>query len=186
MSTEAIDKARAALIRMKRYGDTFAYRSNEQNPYEQVCEAIAAIDALAERPAQPQQETDLALREATQIATWIWKNFYKDTAPQWEVLPDLRGVLSQIDNMVAGLKYDSPESKPLTGWIAVSDRLPAEADGEVLVRMRDGRCEIAWATYWHGASNGFAQWTFRDPDEEEAPTHWMPIPAAHGIKGDAA
>lgn len=74
--------------------------------------------------------------------------------------------------------------KPLTDWVAVSDRLPAEEDGEVLVKMRDGRCEIAWATYWHGASNDFAQWTFRDPDEYEAPTHWMLIPAAHGIKGD--
>lgn len=65
-----------------------------------------------------------------------------------------------------------------TGWIAVSDRLPLEADGEVLARMRDGRHEIAWATYWHGANTGFAQWTFLDPDEDETPTHWMPLPAA--------
>ena len=62
-----------------------------------------------------------------------------------------------------------------TGWIAVSDRLPIESDGEVLVRMRDGRPEIAWATYWHGANTGFAEWTFRDQDEDETPTHWMPI-----------
>jgi hypothetical protein len=63
-----------------------------------------------DQPAQPApvQEHELALYEATQIATWLWKNFYKDTAPQWEVLPDIRGVLSQIDNMVAGLKYDPP------------------------------------------------------------------------------
>ena len=58
---------------------------------------------------------------------------------------------------------------------------PKESDGEVLVRMADGRCEIAWATYWHGSSNAFAQWTFRDPDEEETPVEWMLIP--HGIKG---
>lgn len=37
---------------MKRYGNTFGYRSNEQNPYEQVCEAIEALEALAEQPAQ--------------------------------------------------------------------------------------------------------------------------------------
>lgn len=65
----------------------------------------------------------------------------------------------------------------MTTWIATSNQLPTEADGEVLVRMRDGSHEIAWATYWHGASNAFEQWTFRDPDIEDAqPTHWMRIP----------
>lgn len=53
---------------------------------------------------------------------------------------------------------------------------PKEEDDEVLVRMADGRCEIAWATYWHGSSNAFAQWTFRDPDEDEQPVEWMRIP----------
>ena len=42
--------------------------------------------------------------------------------------------------------------------------------------MADGCCEIAWATYWHGSSNAFAQWTFRDPDEDEQPVEWMHIP----------
>ena len=55
-SKEAMKLARAALARMKGYGNTFGYRSNEQNPYEQVCEAIVAIDALAEQPAPVQQE----------------------------------------------------------------------------------------------------------------------------------
>jgi Protein of unknown function (DUF551) len=64
----------------------------------------------------------------------------------------------------------------MSQWIAVSDRLPTEDDGEVLVRMRDGRHEIAWASYWHGSRNDFARWMFRDPDEDEAPTHWMTIP----------
>lgn len=59
-------------------------------------------------------------------------------------------------------------------WIPASAP-PKEEDGEVLVRMADGRCEIAWATYWHGSSNAFAQWTFRDPDEDEQPVEWMHI-----------
>lgn len=70
------------------------------------------------------------------------------------------------------------ELRAATQWIPVRERLPLEQDGEVLVRMPDSRCEIAWATYWHGASNDFAGWCFRDPDEDEAPTHWMPLPAA--------
>ena len=53
----AVKQALDALKRMKRYGDTFAYRSSEQNPYEQVCEAITdceqaiaqdALDKMAE------------------------------------------------------------------------------------------------------------------------------------------
>ena len=76
----------------------------------------------------------------------------------------------------ANAKYGEQAEQEPVAWIAVSDMLPIESDGEVLVRMSDGRCEIAWATYWHGASNDFAQWTFRDPDEDETPTHWMRIP----------
>lgn len=62
-------------------------------------------------------------------------------------------------------------------WMPASEP-PPESEGEVLVRMADGRCEIAWATYWHGSSDEFAQWTFRDPDEDEQPVAWMRIPAA--------
>jgi len=55
--SEALEKARAALKRMASFGNTFGYRSSEQNPYEQVCEAIAAIEALAAPPVQePVQE----------------------------------------------------------------------------------------------------------------------------------
>jgi hypothetical protein len=56
--TEALKLALEALERMKHYGNTFAYRNHEQNPYEQVCEAIAAIEALAEQPAQQQECRD--------------------------------------------------------------------------------------------------------------------------------
>ena len=80
----------------------------------------------------------------------------------------------QCKDSIKALRSALANAEP-AGWIAVSDRLPLEADGEVLVRMRDGRHEIAWATYWHGANTGFAEWTFRDQDEDETPTHWMPI-----------
>ncbi|MGB4448696.1 MAG: hypothetical protein WBI92_11745 [Cloacibacterium sp.] len=60
-------------------------------------------------------------------------------------------------------------------WNPASKPPPEEA-GEVLVLMQDGSHEIAWATYWHGASRDFACWTFRDPDETESPVAWMLIP----------
>ena len=59
MSKEAMKLALEALKRMKRYGNTFGYRSNEQNPYEQVCEAIEALEALAEQPASYKIRMDL-------------------------------------------------------------------------------------------------------------------------------
>ncbi|MBP3980821.1 hypothetical protein J8G26_08785 [Acidovorax sp. JG5] len=77
--------------------------------------------------------------------------------------------------------YLAPQSVVREPQWSPASTPPKESDGEVLVRMADGRCEIAWATYWHGSSNAFAQWTFRDPDEEETPVEWMLIP--HGIKG---
>lgn len=75
----------------------------------------------------------------------------------------------------------SKKSQTSTPWQPASNP-PPESTGEVLVRMADGRCEIAWASYWHGSSNAFAQWTFRDPDETEQPVEWMIIPATNGGK----
>jgi hypothetical protein len=48
---EALKQALDALKRMKRYGDTFAYRSSEQNPYEQVCEAITDCEQVIAQDA---------------------------------------------------------------------------------------------------------------------------------------
>lgn len=41
----------------------------------------------------------VALWDATELARNIWEREWKQTAPNWEPLPDLLGVLTQIDNM---------------------------------------------------------------------------------------
>lgn len=66
-----------------------------------------------------------------------------------------------------------PAPGAMTPWINVADSLPQESDGEVFVRFTDGSIGTGWATYWHGASNAFAQWTFPDPDEERKVARWM-------------
>lgn len=48
-------------------------------------------------------ENALALREAVRLAQIIWRRSYRETAPQWKPLTDTAGVISQIDNMCAGL-----------------------------------------------------------------------------------
>lgn len=40
---------------------------------------------------------------AKNIARILWERHYKADAPRWEPLPDLNGVLSQIDNMTTGM-----------------------------------------------------------------------------------
>ena len=40
---------------------------------------------------------------ARSLAVGMWEHYYKAEAPNWEPLPDLLGLLTQIDNMVAGL-----------------------------------------------------------------------------------
>ena len=50
------------------------------------------------------KDYDLAMNEALCLANYLWEKHFKKDAPNWEPLSDLSGILSQIDNMVAGLE----------------------------------------------------------------------------------
>ena len=63
---------------------------------------IHAIKAIKEALAQPEQGPN-CYGYAARLATAIWEQHYKNTAPQWQVFDDLMGVLTQIDNMATGL-----------------------------------------------------------------------------------
>ena len=52
------------------------------------------------------------LRYATRLAVYLWETHWRAAAPDWKPQPDLIGVLTQIDNMIANLKA-SPKSAPL-------------------------------------------------------------------------
>ena len=58
------------------------------------------------------QEPD-AYGYAKRLAVAIWEQHYKDVAPHWKPLDDLMGVLTQIDNMTAGLTAQN-QRQPLT------------------------------------------------------------------------
>jgi hypothetical protein len=89
---ELMQQALEALIKAHPY-------SNSNKDLDGHSEAIAA---LRERLAQPEQEPD-AYGYASRLAVAIWEQHYKATAPQWKPFDDLMGVLTQIDNMTAGL-----------------------------------------------------------------------------------
>ena len=107
MHLEVIERGKA-LLEQQKPSVTVRYDLSAADTEAAIRDKLIELGWTPPAQPAPVQEHELALYEATQIATWLWKNFYKDTAPQWEVLPDIRGVLSQIDNMVAGLKYDPP------------------------------------------------------------------------------
>jgi hypothetical protein len=46
-----------------------------------------------------QEEFDGPLGYATHLARVLWEKHWKDDAPEWQPLPDLLGVLAQIDNI---------------------------------------------------------------------------------------
>lgn len=50
------------------------------------------------------EELKIAKDYAKTLATYLWSMHYKDDAPDWEPFDDLFGILSQIDNMLTGLK----------------------------------------------------------------------------------
>jgi hypothetical protein len=65
---------------------------------------------------------------AKHLAIAIWEKHYKDTAPDWRPLPDLMGVLTQIDNMAVGLappRREAQQEQEPVAW-----GLFAETDGE--------------------------------------------------------
>jgi hypothetical protein len=49
------------------------------------------------------QEAAAEVEYAKSLAVSLWRNHYKETAPNWEPFDDLMGLLSQIDNMTCRL-----------------------------------------------------------------------------------
>jgi hypothetical protein len=45
-----------------------------------------------------------ALEYATRLATGMWERDWKEESPRWKPFDDLLGVLTQIDNMLAGME----------------------------------------------------------------------------------
>jgi hypothetical protein len=68
------------------------------NPYRKDSPAYWAWSGWKAASKQPD-----AYGYAKRLAVAIWEQHYKATAPQWKPLDDLIGVLTQIDNMTAGL-----------------------------------------------------------------------------------
>lgn len=56
---------------------------------------------------------DEAYGYAQRLATSLWEDYYKDAAPDWKPLDTTLGVLTQIDNMVAGILKLNASLRPV-------------------------------------------------------------------------
>lgn len=94
--------------------------------------AVCAVEEAEQRHTTPpaaQRQPD-AYGYAKRLAVAIWEQHYKDVAPQWNPLDDLMGVLTQIDNMTAGLTTPPAAQPAVPDAIGPNeDELPAYAAG---------------------------------------------------------
>lgn len=81
---------------------------------------LALLDELAQLRAHPpateegREAVAAELNYAQELAASTWRKHYQTDAPEWKVLPDMYGVLSQIDNMLTGLSR-APAQQPAQG-----------------------------------------------------------------------
>lgn len=80
------------------------------------CSGLSALeshtsnDQEVNRPRRSSEAPDsaAALEYAKRIATSMWERDWKEDAPNWQPCDDIFGILTQIDNMVAGNRTRKP------------------------------------------------------------------------------
>lgn len=68
-----------------------------------IRDRIAACVNACAGMDDPAKEIEAAEREAVTLAKSMHRRHYAESAPQWECLSDVPGIISQIDNMHAGV-----------------------------------------------------------------------------------
>ncbi|MND57724.1 hypothetical protein D3C80_488580 [compost metagenome] len=98
--TDALQNLRSAILE----GEEVWANDIAENPdLERYEVSISLQDAKEIELCLEAQDHSLAYREAKQLALYLHQKHYAVSAPNWQPLSDLRGVISQIDNMVCGL-----------------------------------------------------------------------------------
>ena len=72
----------------------------------------------AAKLAQLQAELAEAWDELRRLIESIWKTEYQQEAPEWKPLPDLIGMITQMDNMYAGVRGQRDQTREVPGRIA--------------------------------------------------------------------
>lgn len=125
------------------------YDADQMHAYGQAC-------ILADRARQDSTPDEYAYNEAANLAKGIYSQHYREGAEELCVLPDIRGVISQISNMVAGMTRTRqaaiaqpsgavPESGMRAALTAIDDQLVTilnGADGSVYNKLKAARDDL--------------------------------------------
>jgi len=130
MSKEVMQQALEALKRMQRYGNTFGYRSHEQNPYEQVCEAITSLETELAKPDFWEGYVPEPVKPAQHEPDWLDK---EQTETDWDHVwllikaanyASSKGFISGTTNWGSAvsryMRNESPQPAQRT-WVGLTD-----------------------------------------------------------------
>lgn len=89
---------------------------DSQQPFTYVSPDFARTlesetQALGAENARLKDEADKAKREAVRLAVGIWRAEFQADAPNWQPLDYVAGIISQIDNMYAGVRGQRDEAR---------------------------------------------------------------------------
>src|SRR3954468_1573466 len=104
MIKQSVEVIRAAAAEQRGFASQVISPAKIKARYLEVA---ADLDRAADRLAELERWQLAGVRGETEyaktMAQQIWRKHYKDTAPNWKPFDDLQGILTQIDNMAAGL-----------------------------------------------------------------------------------
>ena len=105
MSIEAMKQALEALERLKAYGNVFRFRQDEQNPYDQACEAIESLrQAIANE----------ALNRMAENARELGLDY--DANSDHRLMENAQGDLERIKLVQTGVGIGKHEQEPVA-WL---------------------------------------------------------------------
>ncbi len=125
------------------------------------------IEELADEIDALEAELGVAMREASHLATGMWERHYKKDSPQFELCDSVAGIISQIDNMYAGVRNK----------LTVARAKIAELESMVPRPLADYHEDFGPVTWWKLPVDEPA-WIGR-PDDSDWPgyhTHFTPHP----------
>jgi sugar-specific transcriptional regulator TrmB len=86
----------------------------EMQDAEDLAGAIGGfISDLKRQRDEAREELANAKKEAEVLATSIYRSEYHSIDSEWSLLDSLAGVISQIDNMYAGIRHQRDEAREL-------------------------------------------------------------------------